>query len=260
MKSGALQFALRETRAILGNRMVLGGLAVAIVILTLSGPFGTDDQLSPAPRAAYWAAVVVLTYAAGVLVNHLFEASGKGAGPWRIMSILVTALAATLIVLALNHVTFERTPLGIHSGWFVTLEILVVAVLVSVGLYAWTRPAPATDEPAPRPPALLQRLPLDKRGALVAISVQDHYVQVMTTRGHDLVLMRLGDAIRETGDVPGLQVHRSHWVALDQIRAARRMGERAVLTMSDGQDIPVSRTYLPAVKTAGLLPKGKDTA
>lgn len=259
VKSGALQFALRETRAILTRRMVLGGLALAIVILTLSGPFGTDDTLAPSARAAYWATVVVLTYTAGVLVNRLFAGNGWGEGAWRIVSVLVTALVATVIVLALNYVTFDRTPLGMHAGWFLTVEILVVAVLVSAGLYVWTRPAPDTGETSPRPPALLDRLPLDRRGPLVAISVQDHYVQVITTRGQDLVLMRLVDAIRETGDVPGLQVHRSHWVALDQVRAAKRTGERAVLTMTGGQEIPVSRTYLPAIKDAGLLPKGKDT-
>lgn len=259
MKSGALQFALRETRAVLTNRTVLAGLTAAVVILTLSGPFGTDDMLPPAPRAAYWTAVVVLTYGAGVLVSHLFAALGKSSGVWRGVSILCTALAATVIVLALNYVAFGRSPVGMQAGWLLAVEILVVAALVSAGLYVWTRAAPEPDDTGPRAPALLDRLPLDKRGPLVAISVQDHYVQVITTRGRDLLLMRLGDAMREVGDVPGLQVHRSHWVALDQVRAARRVGDRAVLTMTDGQGIPVSRTYLPAIRNAGLLPKGKDT-
>ena len=100
----------------------------------------------------------------------------------------------------------------------------------------------------------LRRLPVEKRGRLISISVADHYVEVATSAGSALILMRLTDAMAETGDTPGLQVHRSHWVAIGEVTAARRDGARAILTLSDGRDIPVSRTYVPAVKEAGLLP------
>ena len=79
-------------------------------------------------------------------------------------------------------------------------------------------------------------------------------LRVATSTGTDLILMRLSDAMDETGDVAGMQVHRSHWVATGEVTAARRDGARAILTLSDGRDIPVSRTYVPAVKEAGLLP------
>ena len=116
------------------------------------------------------------------------------------------------------------------------------------------RPAPVAGSPSvPAPPRLLTRLPLAKRGPLLSLSVQDHYVEVVTTRGRELLLMRLSDAIAETEGCAGLQVHRSHWVALDQVQAAHRDGARAVLTLSDGREIPVSRTYVPAAKEAGLL-------
>jgi DNA-binding LytR/AlgR family response regulator len=65
--------------------------------------------------------------------------------------------------------------------------------------------------------------------------------------------MRLADAIAETEGCTGLQVHRSHWVALDHIAAARREGARGVLTLVDGREIPVSRTYVPSLRDAGLL-------
>ena len=66
--------------------------------------------------------------------------------------------------------------------------------------------------------------------------------------------MRLADAIAETGDTAGLQVHRSHWVALDQVRGVRREGDRAILSMAHGPDIPASRSNIAALKEAGLLP------
>ncbi|WP_281279575.1 LytTR family DNA-binding domain-containing protein [Pararhodobacter zhoushanensis] len=99
----------------------------------------------------------------------------------------------------------------------------------------------------------MARLRLDKRFRLISLSIQDHSVEAVTLRGRDLRLMRLSDAIAETGGDGGSQVHRSHWVALDQGRAERREGTRGLLTLSDGHEIPVSRTYAAAAKAAGLF-------
>ena len=43
--------------------------------------------------------------------------------------------------------------------------------------------------------------------------MEDHYVRVFTDAGESLILLRLSDAMAEVRDVPGLQIHRSHWVA-----------------------------------------------
>ena len=64
----------------------------------------------------------------------------------------------------------------------------------------------------------------------------------------------LADAIREAAPTDGLQVHRSHWVARRHIAALRREKGRIILTLSNGRDIPVSRTYEQAVAQAGGTP------
>ncbi len=143
-------------------------------------------------------------------------------------------------------------------------SVMAIALVIEVAR-AWAEPrAPDLAPPrdggpgggaGPAPP-ILARLPLDKRAALVALSVQDHYVDVVTTRGRGPLLMRLGDAIRETAGVEGLQVHRSHWVALEQVASARRIGDAAALTLSTGGEMPVSRSRLAQVRAAGLLPRG----
>ena len=114
-----------------------------------------------------------------------------------------------------------------------------------------TAPSPASDHGPP----LLDRLAFDKRGPLVSLSVEDHYVRVRTKKGEEMILMRLGDAIREVGDTPGLQVHRSHWIALDQVTMASRKGDGAVLSLQYGPDIPVSRANVRKIREAGLLPR-----
>ena len=101
-------------------------------------------------------------------------------------------------------------------------------------------------------PPILERVPLPQRGKLLALTVEDHYVDIVTDRGKTLVLMRLADAIREASGVDGLQIHRSHWVARDAVVRSHRAGGRLSLELSNGLTLPVSRGFLPQVKAAGL--------
>jgi DNA-binding LytR/AlgR family response regulator len=128
----------------------------------------------------------------------------------------------------------------------VTAAVVVVSMITE-------RPAETGVTAAPGPPPILERVPLPQRGALLALIVEDHYVDIVTERGKTLVLMRLADAIRETTGVPGLQIHRSHWVACAAVVKAHRSDGKVVLELSNGLRLPVSRGYLPAARDAGLV-------
>ena len=171
----------------------------------------------------------------------------------RIAQPALTALVVTLVGVLVNLALFGRPPGG--AGLWRDLPTIFAVALIIVAAIDLVAGARGPAEAPPGPPPILDRLPLEKRGALVALSVEDHYVRIVTARGAEMVLMRLTDAIREAAPEPGLRVHRSHWVATGQVAAARREGDRAVLTMTAGGDIPVSRSHISAVKAAGLLPR-----
>ena len=236
-------------------------LVLAVAILTISGPFGTLESLRLPARLAYWSAVVLFTSISGWGVAHWTIGPLQRRGQPRLMQWALASLAVALVVMAevgvLNALAFGQVPFTAQGGLSLALSTVPVAFLVTAALIFAPRPAPVdSGAPAarqPHAPRLLARLPLDKRGALVSLSVQDHYVEIVTTRGRALVLMRLADAIAETEGCAGRQVHRSHWVALDQVARARREGARGVLELSDGREIPVSRTYLSQAKAAGLF-------
>ncbi|MBF9059753.1 hypothetical protein HKCCSP123_11225 [Rhodobacterales bacterium HKCCSP123] len=257
MKNPPPQSALREIRAHLGRPLTLTALAGATAVLVLAGPFGTLESLGPAGRIGYWGAVVASTYAAGTAVNVLLRPRVGGlARGVRVAAIaLATALVVTALVVGLNLLLLGVVPDADGRGGVVA-AIFAIAAIASATLHLTrSEEEPARAEDADGPPPLLARLPLEKRGALVALSVEDHYVRIRTTRGEEMLLMRLGDAIREAAPTPGLQVHRSHWVAIGAVRAARREGDRAVLEMAVGGDIPASRSHIPALREAGLLPR-----
>jgi len=56
--------------------------------------------------------------------------------------------------------------------------------------------------------------------------------------------MRLADAIKELGNLKGVRVHRSHWVAQQHLIDIKKDGRRFVAVLSDDRRLPVSAPYL----------------
>ena len=97
---------------------------------------------------------------------------------------------------------------------------------------------------------LLERLPVGVRGPLLHLRMQDHYVEVHTDRGSELVLLRFSDALKELGGTEGMQVHRSHWIARHALKKITRRGSRTFAHLSNGSEVPVSRSYAKSLREA----------
>ena len=100
---------------------------------------------------------------------------------------------------------------------------------------------------------LMKQLPLEKRGQLICLQIDDHYLRVFTDKGEHLLLMRFKDALTLLQDYPGLQVHRSWWVAKEQVTSVLQDGRKTQLLLSNGILAPVSKTYQNQVREAGLF-------
>ncbi len=255
-----MQSTLREVQAALTTPVALTGMAVVAVVLGLSGPFGTYAELAPGPRIAYWAAIVVLTYTVGsvgaTLAGKLMSAHWP---PF--LRVPVAGVSAgvpvTVVVVLVNALSFDDAAVDMPGTPFLLVfsSIVGTGVVLVATVVRRNRPSAAPGDAAPGEAPLLARLPLTARGPLVRLSMQDHYVEVETLRGTALVLMRMADAIRETDGVAGLQIHRSHWVALDQVTNVKRANGKLLVTTVTGAELPVSRSFMPAARSAGLVPK-----
>ncbi len=246
----------------MSNPITWVALMGTAAILSLLGPFGTDQTLGLIHRLLYWIVTVTLTFGFGALSNEIIRHWMSKAPIALIIAVAgcVTGLGICLIVMVINWIVFDFVPplneWPTFFGTVMAISYIVTGALYYAGLRRGEAAAPAATA-TPKPVALLDRIPLEKRGRLVALSVEDHYVRIATTKGTEMVLMRLSDAIRETGDTAGAQVHRSHWIAFAQVRAVRREGDRAILTMSNDSEIPVSRANIAKIKEAGLLPRSQ---
>ncbi|MEZ5756414.1 MAG: LytTR family DNA-binding domain-containing protein [Paracoccaceae bacterium] len=242
------------------------GLVGLGLVLGVAGPFGTLDNLPLLPRLAYWTTMILITGPVGFLLSHTTRRRLQSAGlprlPASFLSGTLMGLPIAALVLTLNAVFLEPGDVTLGEGEL-ALAIVFLSATVSpvVTLVFFSAPdlppaAASAASAAARsaPPRLLQRIPEDLQAPLVALTAIDHYTEVVTTRGRCQILLRFSDAVAESAPTLGLRIHRSHWVALDQITAARRDGLRAIVTLTDGRERPVSRGNITALEQAGYLP------
>lgn len=229
--------------------------AAAGVFLALMGAFGTDAV--PAPiRVAYWVGLCLTGAIVGTAVSHLIGREGRAdARPWLYgaLTVVGVTLPFTVVVWLVSEQTFhgrlrpEALPVYLAPVFIVTVAMTALNFLVQ------RRPPQTHAAPAGAPaPRFLDRLPAKLRGAeLFAVEAEDHYLRLHTSRGQDLILMRLSDAVAELEGIEGAQTHRSWWVARAAVQDAKRGDGRATLNLKGGIEAPVSRAYAKALRDAG---------
>ena len=99
----------------------------------------------------------------------------------------------------------------------------------------------------------MARLSERARGEPLHLRMQDHYIEVHTSRGMEMVLLRFRDALQEVEGVDGMQVHRSHWVARAAVDGVERRAGRVTLRLVNGTRVPVSRSFAPALRARGWI-------
>jgi hypothetical protein len=253
-----LQFTKRQMQAVLGSPRLWVALAAAAVVFGLAGPFGTYEALPLPARLGYWALVAVTTYLTGFLTVSILEAlfHTDDKRPSTASFALYGAIGGipvAVLVWLINLWVFGSPVISYGLLLAYTAPLAAVAS-GCVAYFSASLHKPAAIEAAATPvrPPLLDRLPPERRGEIYYLTMQDHYVEVVTSNGASLVLLRLADAIREVAPVEGFQIHRSHWVARNAVRQTLRHGDRMMLRMADGAALPVSRARLRALKDAGF--------
>ncbi len=263
---GRTGIAVHASRTEVARRAARGALLAlaAAGLLAVSGAFGSGGISAPV-RVVYWLVVMAGGWLAGAGVSELFVQRGWMDGPfWRVAALLTLAVSAPvlLIVWTVSEALFAgRTPRVQALPNYLPAVVIISAVLTLLNLLLG-RPAVVTHAaeagpregapPTPAPVRFLERLPPKLRGAeLHAVEAEDHYLRLHTSRGSDLILLRLADALAELDGIEGAQTHRSWWVARDAVAEVRRGDGRATLVLKDGVQAPVSRTYAPALREGG---------
>ena len=228
---------------------------VMMVLFAFIGPFGTFDRLDLPMRFFYWATTMLGSWCIAIITVTATLVLLPNSVPNFIAVITGAALASFPIALYLHIVINQFILLPEANGYLYQLGYALPISLAFGVIVYFALSSDYEDDTGTildRDNRLMARLPHEKRGPIMHLSMQDHYVQVTTTKGTELVLMRMADAVAELASTEGLQVHRSHWVAREHVAGTRRESGRTIVIMKDGAEFPISRTFAKQAKDAGL--------
>jgi LytTr DNA-binding domain len=262
-----LQFALRELRGFLMSWRYWATILVVVLVFTVTGPFGTGQTMPLLQRLSFWMLLHVMAFSIAILVATVMDVLLQRLIPSRLARMLLGSALAALPIgfgITLLQAGFTGDPISVEEILEQTRISLPLCLLLCLLTYLTsshaapaTRPQPtavAREEPASSQasapteaalvtPPIVGRLKPENRGRLLRLSVQDHYTEVVTTRGRELILLRFTDAVNETAGVSGRRIHRSHWVADDHVKTVARERGKLFIEAADGTMLPVSRPY-----------------
>lgn len=231
----------------------------SIVFAVLAGPFGTLTHLTTTERVVLWVPLITGSVVFGWIAMLSAEAMVKGR-----KAILVDALTVFFMTLMYAPCVWLYTLWVAPNSaeWTgglpqIALSLCIVMmafVAIRHAVIAWRRDAEEVHSDATADPRIYQRLPASLRAPVLRLSAKDHRVEVVTTAGTAELRLRLGDAVAEMEPIEGFMAHRSHWVAKSAVTEAQRRGsDKLYLKLSNGDLVPVSRTFRQDWMETGLL-------
>lgn len=255
--------------------------AVVAVILMSLGPFNSFDD-PPLFRFAYWFGVQCIFGLLFVppLTRLLRRLPAVTNFPLPLGFILFTTTMTIPTALFVYLLDFGVLQLALNAGYQFEAEelsswqmqvtpftlmqlywsVLVIAI-ISIGFgsvpFFWHSRHPRSALPLNPGVQFFSRLPDHMGTALICLQMEDHYLRVVTKSGEALILLRFRDALNELEGYPGVQVHRSWWVASGEIERMSRNGRKTELVMTNGTRVPVSASYRSGIDAllAGRMPE-----
>lgn len=261
-----MQSALRELRTIAAARRLWLTVTLVVALFTVTGPFGTGERMFVGARFSYWLMVHAVAWSISITFSIMADVHLADILPSRPLRAMSGSLLAALpIAVALQGLgaAFDGRAFSLaalRTDFAITLPLCALFCLLtwlttSGALLGETRQAALSQPPCPpsvsagepviaqSPAPILLRLNPEHRAAVLRLSSADHYTEVVTRRGRELVLIRFSDALAELGETQGLRVHRSHWIADEHVAGLQRDGGRFFVLTVDGDRFPVSRPY-----------------
>lgn len=251
-----MQFTIREMQRALLKTLFpfIATSVIAGFILAILAPYGTGS-VSFAWRLLGWTGMCMVGGLGASLGNWAVDCWRDD--PSLVSRALYQSIGATLAVFTAYTLILARDGQGFTLNYFLTLPFyiwIISIVICGFGLLNAQRKIDTHKEDAVSRPMIFNRLkPGLQNATLYALTAEDHYVRVITDLGEDLILMRLSDAIMETHPLPGLQTHRSWWVAEAGVESVEKKDGKMVVRLRTGKDVPVSRTFAAELKAIGWV-------
>jgi len=230
----------------------LEGVFVFLLGLALghAGPYGTYDKLELFQRLLFWVIVITLPW---MIFKALYFLT-KRVTPADLSNTLITiflvpiqVLIGSAVITAINlniglygqKTFFQVWPYAILLWLTFAFLIIIPMTLIGTALAKEERKSGVTNMLEFFHHKLPEALATSQ---LLALKAEDHYLRVITDNGNALILMKFSDALAALNGYPGIQTHRSWWVASRELQGREILNTSTHnITLSNNLDVPVSR-------------------
>jgi len=220
------------------------------IALGHGGPYGTFDRFELLPRIVFWVLVIMLPWCVSKTLFFIAQRYAPESTPPTFLWVLLVPVLALMGSAAVTMINME---VGLYGDkpfltiwprsiltWLVFGFMLVLPLfLLAKGLVKEQRKTGVTTMME----FFHHKLPDSlKGGQLIALKAEDHYLRVFTDVGSALILMKFEDALAALNGYPGIQTHRSWWVASSQLEGKPvLLASDSCILLNDNTSVPVSR-------------------
>ena len=226
--------------------------ALAGLFLGILAPLGTQF-MSVIGRIAFWVSICVIGAIGAACADGILIYFKKKPQPF----ILAGLQAAGSSLFVFGFLISQITHTGINSFLLSLFYVCLISLMIcSIGVILRKQIVFQTTQMKGEHelPRLLEKLPMRLQNSeIFALNSEDHYVHIHTSKGTEMTLMRLFDAVRDSQPLDGLKVHRSWWVAKQGIEDVQKKNRTAVIRLKNNVSVPVSRSGYKMLKDAGWL-------
>lgn len=220
------------------------------IALGHAGPYDTYSLFSLPTRLVYWVLIIILPWA---LFKGLYYFTKKFTPP-KTPKILITILLTPLFVIFGSAITtlinlnvglytpktfFDVWPYSILVWLMFSFCLVIPMSIIAKELSKEQRKSGVTTMME----FFDHKLPDSLSGSkLIALKAEDHYLRVITDTGNALILMKFEDALAALNGYPGIQTHRSWWLASSQLKNLGKLSSSThSIVIPDGTEVPISR-------------------
>jgi hypothetical protein len=251
---------------------MIGWATIIGLAFGLAGPFGSYPA-NMFTRLLYWTGLFVVGFL--LLWPSLMLALDQGARhgiPLRLsgsVAVIVGCIPLAMIAAGGGYLFWPVRAASMRAAEWYCLTLFVAAPTVTalywlevgrfrLGAPTASKPSPMEDgtvgsNEAQPGTSVMASIPEHLATGAICLQMEDHYVRVHQPDRSTLHLSRMRDAIEAAGTARGVQVHRSWWVADDGVVAWSQQDRAIVLILSNGLQVPVSRSRLVEVRQRGWL-------
>ena len=236
----------------LGRNLLFALLLGAI--FGVVGPLGTYNVMPFGQRIAFWILVKTCAWLAIEGTSYIvLKSLGRliKSTIWLYLIIIVASLPMVWFLVSFAQFRIYATPISRPDLLLVSQIALIITICITVsvnfGFVLIAMKTSYTQKPNDRihqdihPPIFKRLNPELKNAKWLALIAQEHYVLVESDKGNQLILLGIGQAIKECTPMSGLRIHRSYWIALSAIKGSRKEKSKLFIILKNNRELSVSR-------------------